>query len=99
MPVRAGEAGDAAAALRLSRELLHEQEQVLAPATQHAGHPARRAPGPFPPQCGPRWLAGSRGQEGHVARPASALEAVLQILGWDSMPGLVLAGAEDRTPF
>jgi hypothetical protein len=27
------------------------------------------------------------------------LEAVLQILGWDSMPGLVLAGAEDRTPF
>jgi hypothetical protein len=26
------------------------------------------------------------------------LETVLQILGWDSMPGLVLAGAEDRTP-
>jgi len=26
------------------------------------------------------------------------LETVLQILGWDSMPGLVLGGAEDRTP-
>jgi anti-anti-sigma regulatory factor len=26
------------------------------------------------------------------------LETVLQVLGWDSMPGLVLAGAEDRTP-
>jgi hypothetical protein len=26
------------------------------------------------------------------------LKTVLHILGWDSMPGLVLAGAQDRTP-
>jgi hypothetical protein len=29
---------------------------------------------------------------------ASHLKTVLQILGWDSMPGLVLTGARDRTP-
>jgi anti-anti-sigma regulatory factor len=26
------------------------------------------------------------------------LKTVLHILGWDSMPGLILAGAQDRTP-